>query len=240
MSEVRTGNQLDPTNLIPVEADVDLSSVGQMSHLVNPATNQQYLRLEDESHVPYPVPGEEDIIDYLLLPTTVVDGSRYLHLPSTYCTFTQALENIATNATQEASGSESAIAEGGVLQEAKTLFEQLGNQLDELTLGDGVIPEDMHMRQVLVTEDERELQIKFLPPLRVRSIEDPLYTQADTRMMVLQQLFNSCRGLVTNQVVRDSLPAAFKGLTETFSLGRDLQVPQTLGQSALTSVNKAQ
>lgn len=233
MSELRTGDAIKPAQLVSIEGDVDLSLVGQMTHLEDPVSGRQYLRLDDEGHAPYPTPQEDDILDYLLLPVSEVDGARYIHLPEKYYTFAQSLENIAETAVKKAATSEEVIVEGELLRDAKTLFGHLGGQLDELALGDGVLPEDIHIRQVLLTEGETEVQIKLLPPLRLRPVEDEIYTSVDTRTMFLQQLYNSCWGMATNPMIRDTLPAAFKELTKTFSVGKDSRLPQLLGKSTL-------
>jgi hypothetical protein len=227
-----------PARLVAIEEGVDLSLVGRMAHLKDPATGLQFLRLEDQEIASYPTPQEEDILDFLLLPVTAIDGDRYIHLPETYCTFAQSLDNIANTAAKTAESSEGVITEGGLLRDAKTLFGILGSQLDDLALGDGVLPEDLHIRQVLLMEGDGELQIKLLPPLKLRPVEDEIYTPADTRTMLLQRLYNSCWGVVTNPMVRATLPAAFKELTETFSVGRaSNDVSQSLGRNTPSSTS---
>jgi hypothetical protein len=237
MTETRTGNQLNPAALIPKEEGTDLSSFGQMVHVVDPSTGAEYLQLDDLEHAPYPTAGEEDIIDYLLLPVTDVDGERFLHLPAEYLTFTQALDRIAEHATSDATDSNEVISDGELVEGMKDLFGKLGEQLDELVLGDCVLPKDMSIRQVLVTEEAGQTQFKLLPPLRVRSIDDGEYSPVDARIILLQQLLHSCFNSATKRVVRDATNAAFKGFIENFSYGGVADVEQALGRGVVHMTN---
>ena len=218
----------DSSEFILFDDDGNLTFAGQTTHLIDPDTGQQYLRLEDAASTPYPEPTRDEILDDLVLPLKYdVNGVRYACLPSGFSTLTQMIDDLTSNDVLTIDS----LIEDGVLDEMRALFTQIGDQLNYLADGDNKVVTSLEARQILVVPMDEEkdgpIAVLLLPPLNVTDTEVGLGGELQ-RSSLLRNLYGSLFYTAQSKIVKDVLPAAFKGFTDAYTFGKaeDIEVTE--------------
>lgn len=222
--EVQT---FDSSEFILYEDDGSLTFTGHTTHLIDPDTGRQYLRLEDTDSTPYPEPTRDEILDDLVLPLKHdANGVRYACLPSGFSTLKQMIEDLTANDMFTIDS----FIEDGVLDEMRALFTQIGDQLNYLADGDNKVVTSLEARQILVVPMDEEkngpIAVLLLPPLNVTDPESGLGAELQ-RSSLLRNLYGSLFYTAQSKLVKDVLPAAFKGFTDAYTFGKSEDVDVT-------------
>lgn len=202
MGEEVRPNIMSEDKLSRVEGLFSLAQKDLFEHLIDPESGRQYLALCEG--IEYPDSGEIESADVILPTRTTEQGRSLLLLPEDFVTMAQALNDTIGDYSSNS------------LFMARGLFEKLGDELSIIVNFDGVVPENIHYRQIVMAKEEQGLGVKILPPLKFQPKSDAVHSEMDAKTLITQQLFQSCYYGAANKAQKDALPIAFRGFIDAF------------------------
>lgn len=191
--------------IIPVEGVYSLTKEGLFEHNIDKQTGQEYLVLFESEK--YPFADEGSVLEDLILRRSPEDEDKLL-LPEQYRTMGQVLNDTIGNVPTRHS-----------LDLATKIFETLGSKLSLLAEYDGILPENISYKQIIIGLGSDGFNIKLLPPLTLQKAEDDeIYSLKNISMMLSTQLYSSCYNGASNRSQQEWLPTIFKRFVENFKL----------------------
>jgi len=203
MSDFERKGELNLSSVVACSGVFALTTPS-FEHVYDPEDGSQFLVLCEETQ--YPI-GEHDSSGLILDQVSTSDDSNVLMLPDNFVTMAQTLNDTIGNSPSNTT-----------VELSKRLFKRLGYQLSQMSVHDGVLPENIHYRQIIVVKDSKNDGLRLLPPLYLQPSSDHIYSELDTRTMLTHQLFNSCYHGASNKSQKDALPRIFKGFVDAFKV----------------------